>query len=439
MNKRTNKNTSTSNYVWLQLYYRILRFIENLKCNTQVVKAIFVIALTSLVFDQLINHTYANDAFVFLLKKVGVSVFFTVGCLLIVLKYSDAFFERKYYEAFISIGFMNSIGIPPILIKRIKTTNTLTLIFDNVGIALINLENRKNEIESILNISIASISIGENNRQIVVKAGIGKFRHDKTLYWNSNNFNNQNDSLLLGESMFNPISVSLNNYPHILIGGATGSGKTLLLKLMLMQCINNGFTVNIIDFKGGIDFGQIWRQHCIFITDIEKVTEKLDEILVELEYRKRIYLQKGYKNISDYNSHEFNKQKRIIIACDELAELLDTTGLATKEKEPIKKIQNQLSSLARLGRAFGIHLILSTQRPDANIITGQIKNNISYKICGRADQVLSQIILDNTDAATYIPSDSKGLFLNQDGILFKAYLFDEYTDIKGGGLMQTEQ
>ena len=121
-----------------------------------------------------------------------------------------------------------------------------------------------------------------------IKTSDGKFRHDKTLYWNSNNFNNQNDSLLLGESMFNPISVSLNNYPHILIGGATGSGKTLLLKLMLMQCINNGFTVNIIDFKGGIDFGQIWRQHCIFITDIEKVTEKLDEILVELEYRKRI-------------------------------------------------------------------------------------------------------------------------------------------------------
>ena len=93
----------------------------------------------------------------------------------------------------------------------------------------------------------------------------------------------------------------------------------------------------------------------------------------------------------------------------------------------------------RLGRAFGIHLILATQRPDANIISGQIKNNISYKICGRADQVLSQIILDNTDASTYIPSDSKGLFLNQDGTLFKAYLFDETTDIQGGGRMHTEQ
>lgn len=252
--------------------------------------------------------------------------------------------------------------------------------------------------------------------------------------------NHKNDSLLkLGESMFNPITVSLNDYPHFLIGGATGSGKTWLLKLILMQCINNGFIVNIADFKGGVDFGRIWENHCTFVADISNTIKKLDEIIAELENRKKLYAKNGYKNISDYNKHELIKHKRIIFACDELAELLDTTGLSTKEKGPIKKIQNQLSSLARLGRAFGIHLILATQRPDANIISGQIKNNISYKICGRADQVLSQIILDNTDASTYIPSDSKGLFLNQDGTLFKAYLFDETTDIQGGGRMHTEQ
>ena len=57
-----------------------------------------------------------------------------------------------------------------------------------------------------------------------------------------------------------------------------------------------------------------------------------------MKYQLNQSIEKGYKNISDYNSHEFNKQKRIIITCDELAELLDTTGLATKEKEPIKKI-----------------------------------------------------------------------------------------------------
>lgn len=304
----------------------------------------------------------------------------------------------------------------------------------------LNGKNRKSEIESILNISIALIKIGDTNRQIIINAGIGKFDYANTLYWNTRNNHKQNDSLLcLGESMFNSVVVSLNDYPHFLIGGATGSGKTLLLKLMLMQCINKNYIVNIADFKGGVDFGRIWENHCTFVTDISNTTKKLDEIIVELENRKKIYAKNGYKNISDYNKHELIKHKRIIFACDELAELLDTTGLSPKEKEPIKKIQNQLSSLARLGRAFGIHLILATQRPDANIISGQIKNNISYKICGRADQVLSQIILDNTDASTYIPSDSKGLFLNQDGTLFKAYLFDETTDIQGGGRMHTEQ
>ena len=430
--KKKQQTTSASNYSLLQVFYRIRRFHENLKCSVQLQKAIFVVALAILVSDIIINRTQANDAFAFLFAKLGLLVFSFASFTALILKYSDAFSSRKYYDAFISIGFINSIGITPILIKEVKTTNTIIIVFDNVGISISEWENRKAEIESILNISIASITIGNTNRQIIINAGIGKFDYKNTLHWNSNNSNKPNDSLLkLGESMFNPVIVSLNDYPHFLIGGATGSGKTLLLKLILMQCINNGFIVNIADFKGGVDFGRIWENHCTFVTDISNTTKKLDEIIAELENRKKLYAKNGYKNISDYNKHELIKHKRIIFACDELAELLDTTGLSTKEKEPIKKIQNQLSSLARLGRAFGIHLILATQRPDANIISGQIKNNISYKICGRADQVLSQIILDNTDASTYIPSDSKGLFLNQDGTLF--------TDIQGGGRMHTEQ
>lgn len=439
-NNQSHKNTSASSYVWLQIYYRILSFIENFKCNLQVSKEILILAVIALLSNVTINRTQANDAFAFLFAKLGLLVFSFFAFTALFSKYSDAFKSRKYYDAFISIGFINSIGITPILIKQVKTANTMTIVFDNVGISLCEWENRKAEIESILNISIASIKIGDTNRQIIINAGFGKFDYKRTLNWNSNNSNKSNDSLLcLGESMFNLIIVSLNDYPHILIGGATGSGKTLFLKLILMQCINNGFIVNIADFKGGVDFGRIWENHCTFVADISNTIKKLDEIIAELENRKKLYAKNSYKNISDYNKHELIKHKRIIFACDELAELLDTTGLSTKEKEPIKKIQNQLSNLARLGRAFGIHLILATQRPDANIISGQIKNNISYKICGRADQVLSQIILDNTDASTYIPSDSKGLFLNQDGTLFKAYLFDETTDIQGGVRMHTEQ
>ena len=89
------------------------------------------------------------------------------------------------------------------------------------------------------------------------------------------------------------------------------------------------------------------------------------------------------------------------------------------------RIESRLSLIARQGRAFGIHLILATQRPDANILSGQIRNNINCRICGRADNVLSQIILDNTDAADLIPKHARGRFLLHDGTVFQSFLLDD--------------
>ena len=83
-----------------------------------------------------------------------------------------------------------------------------------------------------------------------------------------------------------------------------------------------------------------------------------------------------------------------------------------------------MATIARQGRAFGIHLILATQCPDATIIPGQIRNNLDCRICGRADNILSQIVLDNT-SATLIPKDARGRFILHDGTVFQSYLFDE--------------
>ncbi len=106
--------------------------------------------------------------------------------------------------------------------------------------------------------------------------------------------------------------------------------------------------------------------------------------------------------------------------------IFSSIGTASKEdKERLGQIENKLSTIARLGRAFGIHLILATQRPDAAVIPGQIKNNLDFRVCGRADSVLSQIILDNTSAAEQIPKDARGRFILQDGTIFQGYLFNE--------------
>ena len=151
----------------------------------------------------------------------------------------------------------------------------------------------------------------------------------------------------------------------------------------------------------------------------------LDKLVHMLEQRKTVFRSVGCANLDEYNQKLGCCVPRCIFACDEVAELLDRTGADNEKKKLLAQIENRLSTIARQGRAFGIHLILATQRPDANVLPGQIKNNMDFRVCGRAGNVLSQIILDNTSAAEQIPKDARGRFITGDGIVFQGYLFDE--------------
>ena len=133
-------------------------------------------------------------------------------------------------------------------------------------------------------------------------------------------------------------------------------------------------------------------------------------------------------NVDEYNRRYHQQMPRMIFACDEVAELLDKTGLGKNDREQIQRYEAALATLVRLGRAMGIHCILATQRPDAQVISGQIKNNIDFRVCGRADDVLSQIILDKTDANDLISKTAQGRFLTNTDVLFQAYYFDDKSD-----------
>ena len=159
--------------------------------------------------------------------------------------------------------------------------------------------------------------------------------------------------------------------------------------------------------------------------DEQDLLDRLTALVDELERRKALLSGTSYSNIDEYNLGTGAHLARYIFACDEIAEVLDKTGMDNARKKQIGQLENSLSTIARQGRAFGIHLILATQRPDANIIPGQIKNNMDFRVCGRADSVLSQIILDNTCAADQIPKDARGRFITGDGTVFQGYLFDE--------------
>ena len=326
------------------------------------------------------------------------------------------------------IGFVNSAGEAPLLLsKSVDKSNDRVMIlkFKTFGIPLSEWTDNQDRIESALNIHIDEMREGDDCRVVIIRCVDGENRLSDYIEWSENLLSDENFEIVLGEGYSGRVSVNIAKIPHMLIGGSTGSGKSVLLKLVLMQCVKKGAKVYIADFKGGVDFPPIWHIKCSLLTDEKNLYKVLVSITDELQNRKQILRTAGVANIGEYNRNAKKKLYRIVFACDEIAEVLDKTGLSKQQKDEILKIESELSIIARQGRAFGIHLVLATQRPDAGILNGQIRNNIDTRICGRADNVLSQIILDSTDAADLIAKSSQGRFLTNSGKIFQAYWFDE--------------
>lgn len=327
-----------------------------------------------------------------------------------------------------SIGMCNYAGMVPELIrKRPDSEHPKATYWEFIshGIPLHVWQDKQLAIEAALDINIVSIKYGKNKNRIILRAVPSQSDLPTKLTWKDSYLSPESFVLTLGESFLGPVSVNLAKVPHILLGGSTGSGKSVLLKLLLMQCIRKNAVICIADFKGGVDFPPVWHKKCHMCFTEDSLLYHLEILVDELERRKKAFQYYGVPNIDEFNKVDPNPMRRMVFACDEVAELLDKTGLNKDEKAIISKIEACLSTIARQGRAFGIHLILATQRPDATIIPGQIRNNLDIRICGRADNVLSQIILDSTAAADHIPKDIGGRFMLYDETVFQAYWFDE--------------
>ena len=325
-------------------------------------------------------------------------------------------------------GLTNSVGeVPTLVSKRTDKENVHIIIweFEPSGIPLSEWEDKRERIEAAFHVIIVKIVWGEKRESICMYTIAAVNDIPKILRWRDEYISKDNFVLVLGKSVTGPVTVNLAHIPHILLGGSTGSGKSVLLKLLLMQAIKKGAVVCVADFKGGVDFSHWWGCSCDMVFTEGALLKQLDQMMAILEQRKRAFKEEGCPDLDTYNQKMGSHAPRFIFACDEVAELLDKTGADSERKKLLAQIENKLSTIARQGRAFGIHLILATQRPDATIIPGQIRNNMDFRVCGRADSVLSQIILDNTSAAEQIPKDARGRFITGDGTVFQGYLFDE--------------
>ena len=373
------------------------------------------------------NMDYLSPVASYALEHIF-GTYITVGLIIVPILIFLPLDKRSVQDQLRNIGLVNHTDMVPELKRKYKDKENPRITiweFSSQGIPLKVWQDKQAAIETALDITIVKMKYGSGKSRILLYTVPARTDLPDVINWNHKLLSKETFILVLGESFIGPVTVDLVKIPHILLGGSTGSGKSVLLKLLLMQAIQKGAQVCISDFKGGVDFPPVWHEKCRMCVDEESTLELLTELTDELKRRKKLLAAAGQSNIDRYNAATGEQLQRYIFACDEIAEVLDKTGLTKEQKETVSKIESKLSMIARQGRAFGIHLILATQRPDANILSGQIKNNVNCRICGRADTVLSQIILDNTSAAEQIPKEARGRFLLHDGTVFQAYWFDD--------------
>jgi S-DNA-T family DNA segregation ATPase FtsK/SpoIIIE len=323
-------------------------------------------------------------------------------------------------------GIVNYAEEPPLLIQRTSQDGQHEiLIFYANGISKsVWLDERTQEnAETALNAYIIDAEPVDGLKYVAVSTIPATYRLPTCIEWD-NCYICSGPVLNMGVAIDGPVTVNLESVPHILIGGSTGSGKTILLKCLVAQCIAKGYQVIISDLKGGADYGSYFRQHCHIALNTADTLEKLKATVNELLRRQALFNQYQIKNLEAYNRMYESPLPHLIFACDEVSQLLDKTGLDKEAKQVVVEMEGYLSTIARQGRSVGINLMLGTQRPDANVLSGQIKSNIDCRVCGRASQVLSQIILDSSEASTEISKSAHGRFLTMDGKLFQAYKYD---------------
>lgn len=344
----------------------------------------------------------------------------------------------KYDVLFLDIGFGKAGQLPALLAERMDGKKTIYVFKAQEPLSEWN--RIKDRLEIGLACSIRAIQEGGSKGVVEIIAVPSSYKIPTMLPWTDDYISPDDGVICIGESDLDPVSFDLNRTPHVLAAGETGSGKSVVLRTILWQLICKGSRVYMIDFKGGVEFGKEYEKFGEVVTERTRALEILNMLVQENAARLQLFRELGVKNLKEYNNRTGNNLCRIGVVIDEIGEMMDSKGADKETKELMAKLEGAIATLARLSRATGINLLLGVQRPDANVLPGQIKNNVPVRICGRfADKAASEIVLGNTSAVG-LP-DIKGRFLYRVGnetIQFQSYYFDDEKNLKDIAVEQGE-
>ena len=251
-----------------------------------------------------------------------------------------------------------------------------------------------------------TIGIEMPNREI---SSVG-FREVLEATWQNNGANKI--LVALGKDiMGTSILADLSKMPHLLVAGSTGSGKSVCINTIicsiLMRYKPDEVKLVLVDPKKVelTNYNGIPHLLCPVVSDPKKASVVLQKVVAEMEKRYDIFAEKEVKNIAGYNDLIEKEKKKnpdinttrmpyIVVIIDELADLMLVAS---------KEVQDSIMRITQMARAAGIHLIVATQRPSTDIITGVIKNNIPSRIAFSVSSAIdSRTILDASGAESLL-------------------------------------
>jgi S-DNA-T family DNA segregation ATPase FtsK/SpoIIIE len=324
-------------------------------------------------------------------------------------------------------------------------TVTLYEIIPAAGVRISRIKNLEDDIAlslAALGIRIIAPIPGKGTIGIEVPNAKKSIVSMKTLL-SSEKFQKNNFSLpiAIGKKIDNEnFIVDLTTMPHLLMAGATGQGKSVGLNAILVSLLYKKHPsqlkfVLVDPKKVELSIYKTIENHFLaklpgeedaIITDTKKVVHTLNALCIEMDNRYDLLKEAGCRNIKEYNekfvSRKLNPEKGhqflpfIVLVVDEFADLIMTAG---------KEVEMPIARLAQLARAVGIHLIIATQRPSVNIITGTIKANfparIAFKVSSKID---SRTILDAGGAEQLIGKGDMLISYNGDIVRLQCAFVD---------------
>jgi len=295
--------------------------------------------------------------------------------------------QKQHKKLWINTGLVNKDGAMPTLLKKIKRDYGYDMVLSlPVGMSTDDFERKKPAIEQYFN---KRIEIGYEKNKLILSVYVKELKKEYPFEIIQTS---KITEIITGYSLKGKVEIiDLADCPHILIAGESGSGKSTILRTILTTIVltkkPRDLELHLIDLKRGAEFN-IFKK-CEIVRSFSRTTEEaLKELKIiskEIDRRYDLFYEKDCVDIKEYNQKFKNRKLNYkVIVIDEFADMQD-------EEEGLRIIE-EISAKAR---ACGIHMIIATQRPDAKILNGRIKANISTIIGLKTmNSVNSRIIID---------------------------------------------